>query len=113
MKAFIVCVFFCLVTSINVLSAQKVFSAQNKYDAHVKVYVVQNCYNADLLVYRVENRYEAQGNKGLWFFTQNRYDADKIIFFTENRYEADLLIFFVNNRYDAGWRNNAKKYLMY
>jgi hypothetical protein len=75
--------------------------------------VVENRYDADLCVYKVKNAYDADGNKGLWYFCENKYDARKVVWFAENRYDADLLIFFVENRYDAGWREKEKIHLLY
>ena len=37
-----------------------------------------------------KSKYNADGNKGLWYFTESKYDADKKIFFTESKYDADL-----------------------
>jgi hypothetical protein len=77
------------------------------------VFVVENKYDADLLVYKVKNAYDAEGNKGLWYFCENKYDAKKSIWFAENKYDADLLICFVENKYDAGWREKEKMHLIY
>lgn len=97
----------------NSISAQRIFSCDNKYDADFKAFVVENKYDADLLVYKTENKYDAEGNKGLWFFVENKYDSNKKIFFEENKYDADLLIFFTDNKYDAGWRSRTKMYLLF
>ena len=80
--------------------SQKVFSCNNRYDA-------------DLLVFKVSNAYDADGNKGLWYFCKNKYDAKKIVWFAENKYDADLLVCFVENKYDAGWREKEKMLLLY
>jgi hypothetical protein len=74
---------------------------------------VENKYDADLLVYKAENKYDAEGNKGLWFFVDNKYETNKKIFFTDSKYDADLLIFFTDNKYDAGWRIRTKMYLLF
>ena len=102
-----------LVTSSITVSAQKVFSCNNSYDADIKVFVVENRYDADLLVHKVSNSYDADGNKGLWYFCENKYDAKKTIWFAENKYDAKLLIYFVEDKYDAGWREKAKMHLLY
>jgi len=65
------------------------------------------------LVYKVSSPYDADGNKGLWYFCDSKYDAKKQIWFSESRYDADLLIFFVESRYDAGWREKEKIHLMF
>jgi len=49
----------------------------------------------------------------LWFFTESKYDADKLIYFVDSKYDADLLIYFVDSKYDAKWEKVAKKYLLY
>ena len=42
-----------------------------------------------------------KGIKVLWFFTENKYDANKKIYFSDNKYDADLLIFLTDNKYDC------------
>ena len=96
-----------------VSNAQKIYSCDSKYDADVKIFEVESKYSADLLVYKSDSRYDAKGNEGLWYFTESRYDADKLVYFTESKYDADLLIYFVESRYDAGWRNRERIYLLY
>lgn len=103
---------FSLVTLSGFVSAQKIFSCTNRYDADFKVFVVKNRYDADLLVFKIDNRYDTDTD-GRWFFVENRYDADKKIWFSESRYDADLLIFFVENRYDIGWKNRSKMHLIF
>lgn len=68
-----------LLSTLPSAKAQKVFSCNNRYDAPIKVFVVENRYDADLLVYKVSNAYDADGNKGLWYFCANKYDAKKTI----------------------------------
>ena len=70
-------------------------------------------YQADLKVYKVRNEYQAIGQNGKWFFTKYDYQAKKKIFFVEHEYQAELKIFFVDQEYQAGWRNAAKKHLLY
>ena len=95
----------------GVARAQKIFS----YNADIKVFVTDREYKADLVVYRTDRRYRADAaeNKGIWFFTDRRYDADKSIFFTDREYDADLIVYFTDREYRAGWKNAAKKYLLY
>ena len=94
---------------------QKIFSADRAYNADIKVFVTDREYKADLVVYRTDRRYRADAaeNKGIWFFTDRRYDADKSIFFTDREYDADLIVYFTDREYRAGWKNAAKKYLLY
>ena len=80
---------------------------------NVKVYVVDAAYQADLLVYKEGSSYQAVKNEGHWFFTSAAYQADKKIYFVDAAYQADLKIYFVDASYQAGWKNNAKKSLMY
>ena len=74
--------------------------ASSKYDAH-------------LVVHKCSSKYDAKENKGLWFFVDSKYDADKTIFFVDSKYDADLIIFFSESKYDAGWRDKSKMQLMY
>ena len=99
----------------GVARAQKIFSADRAYNADIKVFVTDREYKADLVVYRTDRRYRADAaeNKGIWFFTDRRYDADKSIFFTDREYDADLIVYFTDREYRAGWKNAAKKYLLY
>lgn len=95
------------------LAAQKVYKVGHSYEADVKVYVVKNAYDADLVVYEVDKEYKAKGNTGLWWFAPKSYKADKKIYFTPTRSQADLKIYFTNHAYKAGWKNYAKKHLLY
>ncbi|MCD4697344.1 MAG: DUF6150 family protein, partial [Bacteroidales bacterium] len=70
-------------------------------------------YDADLSVYKVDSKYEAEGNKGLWYFTESKYDAHKTIYFTESKYDADLLVYFVDSKYSAEWRKRSKMHLLF
>ena len=67
------------------------------------------------MVYRTDKEYRAKDteNKGIWFFTDKAYRADKKIFFVDHEYQADLKVYFTDKEYRAGWKNNSKKYLMY
>jgi hypothetical protein len=60
-------------------------------------------------------KYENQAgeNNGKWFFTQYENQAKKSIFFVPYENQADLKIFFVDYENQAGWRNAAKKQLLY
>lgn len=95
------------------LSAQKVFSTQYASQAELKVFVCRYESQADLKVYKVQYGSQAEGNEGRWFFTQYGSQAQKKIYFTDTESSADLKIFFVKYSSSAGWRNNAKKHLMY
>ena len=81
----------------------------------MKVFVVDNEYQADVVVYRTDKEYRAKDteNKGIWFFTDKAYRADKKIFFVDHEYQADLKVYFTDKEYRAGWKNNSKKHLMY
>lgn len=41
------------------------------------------------------------------------YRADKKVFFTEYPYQADIKVYFTDKEYRAGWKNQAKKPLLY
>ena len=47
----------------------------------------------DILVYKLKNKYEVKGNAGLWYFTEQNYQADFKIFFVEQEYQSDLKVF--------------------
>ena len=79
----------------------------------VKVQVSDYKYEADLVVYKTTYKYEADGNKGVWYFTDYKYDAKKKIYFTDYKYEADLVIYFTTYKYEAGWQKKEKQHLMY
>jgi len=102
-----------IIISSNSTHAQKVFSTNSKYDAKVKVFVASSKYDAHLVVHKCSSKYDAKENKGLWFFVDSKYDADKTIFFVDSKYDADLIIFFSESKYDAGWRDKSKMQLMY
>lgn len=96
-------------------AAQKVCPVDYQYQADIKVFVVKNEYQADLLVYKTDRSYDSAlgDNKGVWYFTDRQYQADKKIFFTDREYQADLKIFFVNQPYRAKWNRASKKHLLY
>ena len=93
--------------------AQKVFATNYSYQSEIKVFVVNQEYQADLKVFKVRNDYEATGQNGKWFFTKYDYQAKKKIYFVDHEYQSDLKIFFVAQAYQAGWKNAAKKHLLY
>ena len=92
--------YFIFLISFGSLTAQKIYSTENEYQA-------------DLKVYKVSRPYEAKKNVGLWYFTNMSYDSDKKIYFCENEYEADIKVFFVDYKYQAKWKNSQKKFLLY
>ena len=93
---------------------QKVFSADSQYQADVKVFVVDKEYRADI-VSRTDKPYRAKAgeNKGIWYFCDKAYQADKKVFFVDKEYQADLKVFFTDKEYRAGWRKNDKKHLFW
>ena len=80
-----------------------------------KVFSVDREYQADLVVFKTDKRYEAsqKENKGVWFFTNAGYEADKKLFFVDQEYKADLKVYFTDLKYKVGWRHNDKKHVMY
>jgi hypothetical protein len=102
-----------LFVSVQYISAQKVFSVKYSSQADVKVFVVNYESQADLLIYKVKYESQAGDNNGKWFFTQYESQAKKKIFFVDYESQADLKIFFVDYESRAGWKNSAKKQLMY
>jgi len=95
------------------LSSQKVFSTSKSYQADIKVFIVNKDYQADLKVFKVSREYEIKGNEGFWFFVNQEYKSEKKILFVDYQYQADLKVYFVDYKYQAGWKNSAKKYLLY
>ena len=66
--------------------------------------------DADLVVYKCAYKSDAQGNKGLWYFTDYKSDAKVKIYFTDYKSEADIVIYFTTYKSDACWRNSQKRY---
>ncbi len=97
----------------NLMTAQQVLSVDYASQADVKVFVVDYESRADLNVFKVEYSSQAKGNKGLWFFSAYASQAHKRLFFVDYESQADLTIYFVPYQSQAGWRNSAKKSLMY
>jgi len=64
-------------------------------------------------VFKVDQPYKAKGNSGLWYFTNQSYQAEKKIIFVDYDYQSDLNIYFVNYKYLSGWKNSNKKHLLY
>lgn len=98
-----------------VAMGQKICSVNHQYRADLKVYVVDSEFRADLLVFKTNNEYcaNANENKGIWFFTDKEYRADKKVYFVDHEYQADLKIYFVDSEYRAGWRDKSKQPLLY
>lgn len=95
------------------LNAQKVFSVKYASQADVKVFVVKYESQADLKVYKVKYESQAGNNDGKWFFTDYESQAKKKIFFVDYESQADIKVFFVDYESQAGWKNSAKKQLLY
>ena len=95
------------------IKAQVIYSAKYKSDAQVKVFVVNSSSDADLVVYKTTYKSDADGNSGVWFFTDYSSDAKKKIFFVDYSSDADLKVYFTTYKSDAGWKNSSKKQLMY
>lgn len=95
------------------LNAQKVFSVKYASQADVKVFVVKYESQADLKVYKVKYESQAGNNDGKWFFTDYESQAKKKIFFVDYESQADIKVFFVDYESQVGWRNSAKKQLLY
>ncbi|GAB4310781.1 MAG: hypothetical protein Kow00127_00460 [Bacteroidales bacterium] len=111
---FLICAFISLLISTdNEVKGQIIYSCDSRYDADIIVFAVESKYDADLWVYKCESRYEPDGNKGLWYFTESRYDADKLVWFSDSKYDADLLIWFTDSKYEAGWRKRQKIHLLF
>lgn len=91
---------------------QKVCVVDREYRADVKVYVEDREYRADLLVYETDRPDRAAGNKGIWYFEDTDFRADKKIIFVDSPDRADLKICFVDREYQAGWKKSSKKHLM-
>lgn len=58
---------------------QRIYSVDHDYQADLKVFVVDAEYKADLVVFKTDNEYRAkkEENKGIWFFTDKSYRANK------------------------------------
>jgi hypothetical protein len=95
------------------IKAQKVFSVKYESQADVKVFVVKYESQADLKVYKVKYESQAGNNDGKWFFTDYESQAKKKIFFVDYESQADIKIFFVDYESQVGWKNSAKKQLLY
>lgn len=93
-------------------SAQTVYSVSSKSDADVKVFVTNYKSDADLVVYKCKYKSDAQGNNGLWFFTDYKSDAKKKVYFVDYKSDADLVVYFADYKSDAGWRNRSKMHKM-
>ena len=102
-----------LLSTFNLISAQKVFSVEYPNQADVKVFVVKYENQADLKVFKVKYENQAGENNGKWFFTEYANQAKKKIYFVKYGNQADLKIFFVEYENQAGWRVKKKIHLMY
>ena len=65
------------------------------------------------VVYSTDWKSEVDAGKGIWYFTQWKSEAKKIVYFTEYKSEADLIIYFTQYKSEAGWRKKSKQHQMY
>ena len=101
------------VLGLSTVSAQKIFAVNYASQADLKVWVAPYEHQADLKVFKVPYQHQANDNEGKWFFTAHAHQAQKKIFYVKYRHQADLIIFFVPYAHRAGWKDNAKKHLLY
>lgn len=47
------------------------------------------------------------------FCTDRRSRADVLVFVVDREYKADLIVYRTDREYRAGWKNEAKRYLLY
>ncbi len=95
------------------LAGQTVFTVDYASQADVKVFVVEYESQADLKVFKVPYASQAKGNEGKWFWVPYASQAHKKVVFVDYASQAELKIFFVKYESHAGWRNSAKKHLVY
>jgi len=109
LKKFMLVLLF--ITTVTMLSAQKIFKVYYESQADIKVYIVDYESQADLCVYYVD--YESQADKpGLWYKVDYESQADKKVYFVEYESQADLKIYIVKYESQAGWKNNSKRHLL-
>ncbi len=94
------------------LSAQKVYVTEYNSHADIKVFVSKSPGNADLFVYKTDRADSAGENNGVWFFSEEKDKTFKKIYFVNYPSRADLIIHFVDDKSLAGWKNEAKKYVI-
>lgn len=88
----------------NQLNAQIMYKVDDEYDADLKVYVTEYKSQADVVVYVTERQEKAKGDRGIWYFTEWKSEADKKVYFTDWKGEADLIIFYTDWEAEAGKR---------
>ncbi len=111
MKKLLILATFLL--TFGLANAQKVYSEDVASRADIKVYVETVESRADLIVYKESVASRATGNEGVWYFESVKSRADKSIYFESVASRADLKICFTDVKSRAGWKNSAKKSLMY
>jgi hypothetical protein len=105
--------FILIMITFTIANAQKIYVTDTESWADIKVYVTDTESWADLVVYVEDTESWATGNKGIWYFTDTESWADKKIYYTDTQSWADLVIYFTDTQSWAGWKNTAKKYLLY
>lgn len=91
--------------------AQIVTTTDYVRQANVKVYTTLYKSEADVMVFKTPFMKNADGNKGIWYFTKTTGEANKKIYYIKHKEEADVVVMFTNNKDEAGWINKKKKYL--
>ncbi len=90
------------------VSAQVIYVTKYN-DVELKVFVTEYKADADLVVYKTNYKSEAEGNEGIWYFTERKGDADRTIRFVRSRRDAELVIYYTLFKNDAGWVNKNKR----
>lgn len=113
MKKFLTTI-LCMLFFCGLANSQTVYATEVQAIADVKVYVVEAQSLADLVVYKANSSIYPgiNQNEGIWYFTNNQIEADKIITYVQSPALADLKIYFTTVPMIAGWQNPQKKYLM-
>jgi hypothetical protein len=94
--------------STDCASSQVIFVSRYN-DAHLKIFVTEYKSDADLVVYKTPYKSDAVGNDGVWYFTEHKSDAEKVVRFVKSRNEADLIIYYTLFKNDAGWKSKSKE----
>lgn len=93
-------------------NAQVVIETKVLKEANVKIYLTNYPADADVVVFKTPFIDRAQGNKGIWYFTDMSGWANKKICYVSGKDIANIVVCFTDDAKQAGWRSKKKQHFM-
>ena len=85
----------------DLIKSRLVYKTEIKSQADKVVYISRFKHEATLIVYESTLRAEAAQQKGIWYWTMIKPEADWQIYFTKYKSEADIIVYFTKFKHEA------------